>query len=135
MGSPPRDVSSSAPDASRQAIFDAMKARHTYGATDNIVADLRCRSGDRDYMMGDEFTTAEPPTLRLKLIGASNIARVTLVKDDEEVKVWNPGEQTVELEWTDADAKPGATSYYYFRGEQDDTELVWVSPMWITYQP
>ena len=124
-----------AADATRQAIFDAMKARHTYGATDNIVADFRCRSGDQDYMMGDEFTTAEPPILRLKLIGASKIARVTLVKDDEEIQVWEPWKQTVELEWTDPAPRAGQTSYYYFRGEQDDTELVWVSPMWIKYRP
>jgi len=124
-----------AADASRQAIFDAMKARHTYGATDNIVADLRCRAGEKDHMMGDEFTTAEPPTLRLKLVGASKIAKVTLVKDDEEIQVWEPGKMKVELEWTDPAPKAGETSYYYFRGEQDDTELVWVSPMWIKYQP
>jgi len=30
---------------------------------------------------------------------------------------------------------PGATSYYYVRGEQEDGELVWISPMWITYRP
>jgi len=26
-------------------------------------------------------------------------------------------------------------SYYYVRGEQADGELVWASPMWITYKP
>ena len=33
------------------------------------------------------------------------------------------------------DAKPekGKTSYYYVRGEQNDGEIVWASPMWITY--
>ena len=30
---------------------------------------------------------------------------------------------------------PGKTAYYYVRGEQEDGELVWASPMWITYQP
>jgi hypothetical protein len=24
-------------------------------------------------------------------------------------------------------------SYYYVRGEQDNGEIVWASPMWITY--
>ena len=32
-------------------------------------------------------------------------------------------------------ATPGKTSYYYVRGEQADGELVWASPMWITYKP
>ena len=35
----------------------------------------------------------------------------------------------------DLAAEPGTTAYYYVRGEQADGELVWVSPMWITYQP
>jgi len=32
-------------------------------------------------------------------------------------------------------ATPGNTSYYYVRGERADGELVWASPMWITYKP
>ena len=33
------------------------------------------------------------------------------------------------------DPKPtaGKTSYYYVRGEQDNGEIVWVSPLWINY--
>ena len=36
---------------------------------------------------------------------------------------------------TDPDPISGKTSYYYARGEQADGELVWVSPMWVDYQP
>ncbi len=46
-----------------------------------------------------------------------------------------PGKQDYEFEWTDFAPTAGATSYYYVRGEQEDGELVWVSPMWITYKP
>ena len=121
-----------AKEATRQGIFDAMKARHTYGATDNIIADLRCKAGGKEYLMGDEFSSAEPPTLELKLVGTSPFAKVTLIKDDVELKVWTPGTAEVNLTWTDEGSEKGRTSYYYFRGEQDNTELVWVSPVWIT---
>jgi hypothetical protein len=40
----------------------------------------------------------------------------------------------VEFTWKDNDAQAGKTSYYYVRGEQENGELVWASPMWITYQ-
>jgi hypothetical protein len=30
-------------------------------------------------------------------------------------------------------AEPGKMSYYYVRGEQENGEIVWASPMWITY--
>ena len=60
---------------------------------------------------------------------------MTIVKDDSEVKVIEPNQEQVELAWTDSAAAPGKTSYYYVRGEQADGELVWASPMWVTYQP
>lgn len=125
---------------SREAIYKAMKQRHTYGATDNIIADYRCKAGGKDYLMGDEFTTTEPATLRLKLVGTAPFAKVTLVKDDVEIKVWEPGKAEVDLTWTEPKPEKGRTSYYYFRGEQakqgteTNGELVWVSPMWITHK-
>ncbi|MDO8542715.1 MAG: hypothetical protein Q7S40_19920 [Opitutaceae bacterium] len=124
-----------AEDTSREALLRAMRARHTYGATDNIVADYRCRANGRDYMLGDAFSSSEAPTLRLKLAGTSPFAKVTLVKDDEEIHSVTPNQANVELTWTDPAPKAGKTSYYYFRGEQTNGELVWVSPMWITYTP
>lgn len=117
-----------AKEATRQGILDAMKLRHTYGATDNIVADLRCGQ----HMMGDAFTSSEAPKLDLKLIGTAPFSKVTLVQDDKEVQVWTPGTDKVEITWTGAKLPKGGTSYYYFRGEQENSELVWVSPVWIT---
>ncbi len=124
-----------AEDTSREALLRGMRARHTYASTDNIVADYRCRAGGRDYMLGDVFTTSEAPTLRLKLAGTAPFAKVTLVKDDEEIHVITPQKAEVELTWTDPKPVAGKRSYYYFRGEQTNGELVWVSPMWITYTP
>ena len=124
-----------AEDTSREALLRAMRARHTYAATDNIVADYRCSANGRDYMLGDAFNTAQPPTLRLQLKGTAPFAKVTLVKDDEEIHSITPNNPNVELTWTDPAPKAGKASYYYFRGEQTDGELVWVSPMWITYSP
>jgi hypothetical protein len=124
-----------AEENSREAILNAMKLRHTYAATDNIVADFHCRAGERDYMMGDEFTTAAPPTLKIKFAGTAPLAKVTLVKDDVEILLGEPNQADVEYTWTDPKPAAGKTSYYYVRGEQVDGELVWASPLWITYQP
>ena len=96
------------------------------------------------------------PTLQVKLIGTAPFERVVIVKDDVYVYSTAPRTESVEFSWTDTAVKPGVTSYYYVRGEQagDDVEikvppasgragtvkasngeLVWVSPMWITYTP
>jgi len=49
---------------SREAVQKAMKLRHTYGATDNIVADYRCTADGKEHIMGDEFKTSQPPTVK-----------------------------------------------------------------------
>ena len=130
-----------AEDNSREALLAAMRRRHTYAATDNIIAEFTCTTGGRTHLMGDEFTTATPPTLHVRLIGTERFRKVTLVKDDVEIVLGEPGRADVEFTWTDPAPVAGKTSYYYVRGEQQagqgETvgELVWASPMWITYQP
>jgi hypothetical protein len=120
---------------SREDLLQAMRARHTYAATDNIIAEWRGAANGRDYLMGDEFKTSQPPGFRLKLHGTGAFQKVTIIKDDAEVHVVEPGQPIVELTWTDPKPVAGKTSYYYVRGEQADGELVWVSPMWVTYEP
>jgi hypothetical protein len=139
-------------DPSREGVVAAMKKRHVYGATDNIIADVR--SGE--HFMGDEFTVTKPPTIHVKLIGTAPFAEVVICKDDVYVYSTQPNSQTVEFEWADNDLTAGKTSYYYVRGTQvgetqtktvksptgqdvqvdiNNGEIVWVSPMWVTYQP
>lgn len=69
----------------------------------------------------------------MKLIGTANFKRVDIVKNNAYVYNIAPGKREVELTWTDKDPTQG-TSYYYVRGEQEDGELIWVSPMWVTYR-
>jgi len=115
-------------DTTREAIVDAMRKRHTYASTDNIVAEVR--SGD--HLMGDEFTVTAAPKISVKLTGTAAFAKVVIVKDGREVYTATPGTKEVSFDWTDTDpATSGAASYYYVRGEQTDGQLVWVSPMWI----
>jgi len=120
---------------SREAMLAGMKQRHTYAATDNIIADYRSKAGGKEYMMGDAFTTSQPPSVTVKLVGSAPFAKVTLVKDDVEIPLEAPQKAELELTWTDPKPTAGKESYYYVRGEQADGELVWVSPMWITYSP
>jgi hypothetical protein len=124
-----------AEEPSRGAIFKAMKARHTYGATDNILADYRCTADGAEHMMGDEFTSTQPPTVRCTLVGTQPFAHVVLIKDDVEVQSLKPNKAELSFTWTDPRPAAGKTSYYYVRGEQTDGELVWASPMWIKFQP
>jgi len=115
----------------RDAILAGLKARRVYGSTDNIIADVRCG----EHFMGEEFTLRTKPKLTIHLTGTGPLAKVHVIKDGKYAHSAEPNQQDVQMEWIDFDPKPGQTSYYYVRGEQADGELVWVSPMWIRYQP
>jgi len=121
-----------AEEVSRAGILNAFKQRHSYGAHDNIVLDVR--SGD--HVMGDEFATTGPPTLDIVALGTAPIARVDIVRQIEGaapiyVYATEPGKQRVTMRWQDTDAEPGQTNMYYVRIMQEDAKLAWASPMWI----
>jgi len=118
-------------EPTRAGVMAALKARHVYGATDNIVAVVRCG----EHLMGDEFVSSAKPRLAIRIAGTAPLAKVHIIKDGKYVHQTEPNRQEVEFQWTDMDVQPGVTSYYYVRGEQQDGELVWASPMWITYKP
>jgi hypothetical protein len=116
-------------ELTRDAVLDGFKKRHVYAATDDIIADVR--SGE--HIMGDAFSTTDRPELRVRLAGLRPFSKVNILKDNAYVYTAAPGKAEVEFTWRDNAATPGKTSYYYVRGEQDDGEIVWASPMWITY--
>jgi Protein of unknown function (DUF3604) len=117
-------------DVTRESLIDGFRKRHVYAATDEILADVR--SGD--YLAGDEFTTTTLPTLNVKLEGTSKFAKVVIIRDGKYVYSNAPDTQNVEFTWRDNQPNKGKNSYYYVRGEQDNGEIVWVSPFWITYK-
>ena len=110
----------------RQAILDAVKKRHCYGATDNIIVDFKCG----DHVMGDEFTSNGPPTLQLYVRGTSELAKIDILKDSRVVHTIHPKSPEYRGSWT-APIAAGESHYYYIRVEQADGELAWASPMWI----
>jgi hypothetical protein len=113
----------------RDAVLDAIRKRHIYASTDNIVADVRSGS----HIMGDVFVSDKAPELSVKLVGTSPFKTVVIVKDGQYVYTAQPGTKQVDFHWRDYSPEPGKRSYYYVRGEQQNGEVVWASPMWITY--
>jgi hypothetical protein len=113
----------------RASILAACKRRHCYGATDNIVLDVR--SGN--HIMGDEFKTGDAPTLRIAVVGTAPLDRVEVLKDSAVVETIRPGKAEYQGSWTDPQPSAG-THYYYVRVQQTDEELAWASPLWIDYE-
>jgi hypothetical protein len=124
-----------AENSSREAVVKALKQRHVYASTDNIIADVRASADGHEHFMGDEFTAHEAPKFLVKLRGTATFSKVVLIKDDVEIYTITPNEVSVDFTWTDPNPAPDKTSYYYVRGEQTNGELVWVSPTWVKYEP
>ena len=114
----------------RTAILAAMKSRHLYGSTDDIVADFRSGA----HFMGDAFTTSTAPVFTVRLWGTAPFQSVVLVKDGNVIYSPTPPGQVISFSYQDQTLAKGKTSYYYVRGLQTDGQVVWVSPMWVTMQ-
>ncbi|HEV3259005.1 MAG TPA: hypothetical protein VG013_19190 [Gemmataceae bacterium] len=112
----------------REGILAALGKRHCYGATDDIIVDVR--SGN--HIMGDEFKTAQAPALHMTVVGTKALDRIDVLKDSEVVQTIKPGKQEYKGDWTDPTPEEGV-HYYYIRVQQRDGQLAWASPMWIDY--
>ena len=117
-------------EPTRDGVLEAFKKRRIYGATENILADVRCNG----HFMGEEFSLKEAPQIDVELVGMAPFAKVQIIKDGAYAYSVEPGTREVSFSWRDNAAEKGKTSYYYVRGEQTDGEIVWVSPMWITLE-
>jgi hypothetical protein len=116
-------------DPSRQGVLDAIRQRHTYGAMDNIIVDVRMGR----HFMGDEFTLGKAEALRVRLRGTRPIARVDVIKDSQVIYSTQPNQQEVAFEFRDTGDLSGR-HYYYVRTQQEDKMLAWSSPMFVNYK-
>ena len=121
------------PSTARRDIVESMRKRHTYGATDNIVLDVRARDRQgREWMMGDAFEAAAAPVLHVRVLGTGTIDSVEVIKDGKFVYRSEPKADTAEFDFTDTAAGTGE-SWYYVRVMQADRNMAWASPIWVKY--
>jgi len=118
-----------AEEFSRKGLFEAIKKRHSYAATDNIVLDVRMGTN----LMGDEVRTGKP-SLDVVVHGTSPLDRVEVLRDGEVLFAHRPDKDSAEarFHWDDAAPKKGEkVSYYYVRVVQKDGQMAWASPIWV----
>lgn len=113
----------------RQAILDAIKKRHVYGATDNIIVDFRCC----EAIMGDDVKVNGAPTFDIAVHGTSLLAKIDVLRDSQVVATLQPQGEGYRTTWTDPQPQAG-THYYYIRVLQRDNEIAWGSPIWVECQ-
>jgi hypothetical protein len=115
---------------SRDAIMAAMKARHSYAATDNIVIDLRMGG----HFMGDSFQASSVPTLNVYISGTATLARIEVIRNNLIVYSTRGANSEMRFSWLDNHPQEGQ-SWYYVRLEQSDGQICWSSPIWVQHAP
>ncbi len=114
----------------RAGVFDAMDARRTIAATDKIFMEFSCNGKP----LGESLETSTPPVLKLSVAGTAPVARVTLVRNEQDYKIWKPDSANFAAEFTDRTPLEGENRYY-LRVEQSDGNMGWTSPVWATFKP
>jgi hypothetical protein len=119
-----------AEELSRPALFRAMKARHTFAASDKIIVDFRM--GDR--LMGDELRASSPPPMQVKVIGTGRIRSVEVIRNGQVLYAVTADGERAGFQYRDS-RPPAGEAYYYIRVIQSDGNMAWSSPIWVTVQP
>jgi hypothetical protein len=122
-----------AENSSREALMDAMRKRHTFAATSNMVLDYRMTAGGETHIQGDIFEASGLPELTANITGTGPLKKVVVVRDNEYIYTKEPEGSTFQLRFKENSLKPGE-HYYYVRAEQKNGNLAWSSPIWIKYK-
>ena len=116
-----------AEEATREGVFQGIRKRHTYAATDNIVVDFRIG----EAFMGDEISVnGAVPAIRATILGTAIVREVTLIRNNRVIYTANPETTAVEFEYNDRQPAEGE-NFYYVRALQANDEIAWSSPIWV----
>jgi hypothetical protein len=116
-----------ATEATREGLIEAMKQRHTFGSTDNLVLDFHTTG----HMQGDDLASPSLPTFHIAVAGTAPIRELVIIKNFQVVYSSGSETPTLSIDWKDV--SPAKTeNHYYVRVLQTDGEIAWSSPIWIT---
>jgi hypothetical protein len=114
----------------RTGILRAFQSRITVAATDKIFVEFSCN----DHPMGTVFSLTGKPCLNMAVEGTAPLKRVTLVRNEADLKSFDPQGKSFSLQFTDS-APVSGENRYYLRVEQTDGNMAWSSPVWATVSP
>jgi hypothetical protein len=114
-------------EVDRASVLDGIRARAAYAATDNILVDFRVNGA----LMGSAIEASGKPKLEAKIVGTGPVRKVEVIRNNEYIHTQPGGAAEVEFSFVDNDP-PAGESWYYIRVEQENGELAWASPVWVT---
>lgn len=116
-----------APELTAKALVDGLRARNCYATTGARVYVEFAVNGQR---MGSEITSSARRHVTGRVVGTDQIARIDVVRNNEDWKTLTPGTDDVAIDLVD-DGPLAPDAYYYLRVTQADGEMAWASPVWV----
>jgi hypothetical protein len=117
-----------AEDLTRDGIFRAIRARHTFG-TSGAKMGLYVAAGEA--MMGDKVKRPPGPILfHVRAAALRDIKELVIFRNNQVVHRAEPGKKDIDLDWTDLQPPDAPVLWYYVRIHAVDDELAWSSPIW-----
>jgi len=117
-----------APELTREAILDAIRARRCYGTTAaKIFLDVRVNG----HLMGEKLKEPATGPVEVKIATRcpADIERIEVCRNNQFVYTVSPNGRQADLTYVDMEP-PDGRSYYYVRLIQKDGEIAWTSPVW-----
>lgn len=122
-----------APELNRQALHDALFDRHCY-ATSGVPIFLDFRVDGQ--LMGSEIVTGVDPEITVTIHGTAGIRSVDIIRSGHVFGglQCREGEALPKISFsmTDSIIIPGEEHYFYARVTQEDGNMAWSSPIWVT---
>jgi len=118
-----------APELTREAILDALRARHCFGTTAaKVFLDVRVDG----HLMGEKVGAPAGRSVEVKIHTRcpGPIERIEVCRNNRFIYANNPTGRESEITFIDREPLKGR-SYYYVRVIQEDEEIAWSSPVWL----
>jgi len=118
----------------REEVWEALWNRRVYATTGAKII-LNFRVGDRP--MGSEVEWPEeaaPLPIALRAVGCGPLARIEVIRNGEVIFAEKGDGLLAGLLLEDPDP-PAGTSWYYLKIVQEDGQMAWSSPVWVTVGP
>lgn len=116
------------------SLVEAVRARRAYAATANIILDVRYVGSEGEHLMGEEFASAGPVTVKTHVVGTSQIRQIDLFRNGKVINTVTPATARCDTAYTDTEPRVGV-QYYYVRVIQKNGDMAWGSPAWVRDAP
>lgn len=118
-----------AKELTREALFDAMRNRRTFGTSGVKLRPFITVAG---HHIGEEASITGPPHVAVDVLALTPIKWITVVRNGEDIERYGGESTRSRFSFDDNKIPEGKTSYYYLRVELKNGNMAWTSPIWVT---